>query len=359
MRVYLEQQVRELDIPMPEGFIARVLENAIAPAPARPRSRGGKLLAGLAIGSLFVGANVAAAQYVPLYDDALRHLPFAQPGDVDRIRTAAGIPSDDVVPSGSTLRVGNFEVTAVGTYADGYRTTVLLVVAPDPGTVISNDEIPFHRGTIHLKDAAGRIYEHTGGAGSSTIALNFEPLVAGAAQRGRITVVIFKLETDLGAGYRGMWELELSYELQDAPSLPVPQSPLVAGDTRYNIVSIVDSGFRLIIEWEAAGGAVERLAEFRRQNPPATWHEDSGFDSFVHQDELLRFSLWPYVFDSNGNRVWGSRAGDGEIIDGVYHGFQEIELPAPGEYTIRFCQVTEAGADCSSSDPGWPILIDG
>ena len=171
-------------------------------------------------------------------------------------------------------------------------------------------------------------------------------------------MVLFNLESDLGTGYRGIWELELSYELQDAPSIRVPQSPLVAGDTRYTITSIIASGFRLIVGWEASGGGVERLAEFRRQHPPATWHDDPEFDRLVHQDELLRFSLWPYVFDSNGNRVWGSRRDRGDIADGLYYGFQEIELPAPGQYGIRFCRVIDGAVDCSASDPGWPILVE-
>jgi hypothetical protein len=222
---------------------------------------------------------------------------------------------------------------------------------------ISGKEIPLNRGTIHLEDSTGRIYQHTRGVGGSTLALDFEPLVAGVVDQGPITMVLSNLDTDLGANYHGSWRLPLSLEQRDAPSLPVPPSPVAAGDTRYTITSIVDSGFRLVIEWEARGGGVDRLVQFRREHPPESWRENPESSRLVHEDESLRLGLWPIVLDSGGSRVSGSRAFREDIVGGVYYGFQEIELPAPGEYIIRFGQFAASESD-PSDDPGWPIRID-
>jgi hypothetical protein len=356
MSTSLEQQILALDLPTPEDLISGVLERAAAPAPAPapPRWKGRKLVYGLAIGSLFVGANIAAAEYVPPYRDFVRSLAFMEADDAVRIKRAAGIPEEDVVPHGTTVEVREFLLTVVGTYADGYRTTVLLTVDRNPDVPATAEYLPdFNRTTIHLKDSTGRIYRYNGGTGEvghdSTAALDFDPLVAGAADQGPITLVVSNLDIDLGDGYQGSWELEVSFEQQEAPSLPVPPSPLVSGNSEYNITSIVASGYYLIIEWQATGGAVERLAKFHEENPE--WWSEGATDQF------LRMSLWPQMFDSGGAWVAGGRASNEDIIDGVYYGFQEIRLPEPGEYTIRFGRFTEGGADYSASDPGWRVKI--
>ena len=356
----LEEQIRALSLALPEGFTSRVLARAagLVPESAPPRWRSRKLAAGLAIGGLFVGANVAAAGYVPGYAEIVRSLPFVPPNHAVQITREAGIPEQDVVPHGATLALGKFLLDFVGTYADAYRTTVLVTADRDSA------EVPrtFTAATIYLKDSAGRSYSLRGGTGEiaygSTAALDFEPLMPGVADEGPIVLVISNLDVDMGESYRGTWEIELSFEPKAAPPLPIPSAPLVSGDTKYAVTSIVASGFRLIVEWQATGPAADRLADFRRENPPALWREQPRFDWLVHQDESMRFSLWPQVFDSEGIRVGGSRSGDGEIVGNVYYGFQEIQLPAPGEYTIRFGEFTEAGDwDYTSSDPGLTVKV--
>lgn len=364
MSTTLDQQILALDLPTPGGLVSGVLERAAAPMPTpTPRRwKGRRLVAGLAIGSLFVGANIAAAEYVPSYGDVVRGLPFIGADDAARTTRSAGVPEEDVVPHETTVEIGEFLLTVVGTYADGYRTTVLLTMERNPDVPAVGEDLPeFNRATIHLKDSSGRIYRYNGGTGEvgygSTAALDFDPLAAGAADQGPITLVVSNLDIDLGDGYRGSWELEVSFEQQEAPSLPVPPSPLVGGDTQFTITSIVVSGYRLVIEWQATGGAVERLAKFQQENP-SWWAEGNDErDDNVHTVELLRFSLWPQVFDSGGAQVSGSRSYLSEITGNVYHGVQEIELPGPGEYTIRFGQFTEAGPDYSASGPGWPVTI--
>lgn len=361
----LEEQIQALPLALPDGFTSRVLARAagLAPEPAPPRWRSRKLAAGLAIGGLFVGANVAAAGYVPDYAEIVRSLPFVPSNHAEQITREAGIPEQDVVPHGTTLAVGEFLLDIVGTYADEYRTTVLMTADRNPAFPASAEGSPrFTAATIHLKDSAGRSYRLRGAVGEagygSTAALNFEPLTPGVADEGPIVLVISKLDIDLGESYRGTWGIELSFEPKAAPPLPIPSAPLVSGGTKYAITSIVASGFRLIVEWQATGPAADRLADFRRENPPALWREQPQFDWLVHQDESMRLSLWPQVFDSEGIRVGGSRSSDGEIVGNVYYGFQEIQLPAPGEYTIRFGEFTESGDwDYTSSDPGWTVRI--
>jgi len=361
----LEEQVQALPLALPEGFISRLLARAAAsaPKPAPPRWKSRKLAASLAIGSLFVGANVAAAGSVPDYADIIRSLPFVPSNHAEQTTRAAGIPEQDVLPHGTSLAVGEFLFDIVGTYADDYRTTVLMTAHRNPAFPASAEGPPSFTGaTIHLKDSVGRSYRLRGGVGEagygSTAALDFEPLMAGVADEGPIMLVISNLDIDLGENYGGTWEIEVSFERQAAPALQLPPAPLVSGDTKYVITSIVASGFRLVVEWQATGPAVERLAEFRREYPPDSWREHAQFDWLVHQDEILSFSLWPQLFDSEGLWVAGSRSWNGEIVDNVYYGFQEIELPAPGEYKIRFGQFTEAGEwDYTSSDAGWTVKI--
>lgn len=356
----LEEQIQALPLALPEGFTSRVLARAagLAPEPFPPRWRSRKLAAGLAIGGLFVGANVAAAGYVPDYAEIVRSLPFVPSNHAEQITREAGIPEQDLVPHGTTLAVGKFLLDFVGTYADEYRTTVLVTVHLDSA------EVPrtFTASTIYLKDSAGRSYGLRGGtaeiAYGSTAALNFEPLTPGVADEGPIVLVISNLDIDLGESYRGTWEIELSFEPKAAPPLPIPPAPLVSGDTKYAITSIVASGFRLIVEWQATGPAAEHLAEFRREYPPSSWSGNPDFSRLVHQEQFLHLSLWPQVFDSEGFPVAGFRSFNGEIVENVYYGFQEIELPAPGEYKIRFGQFTEAGEwDYTSSDAGWTVKI--
>jgi hypothetical protein len=353
-----EQQIFDLEIAMPPNLVSRALSRATVAQAPRPRWKNSKALAGLAVGTVFVGANVAAAQYVPPYRTLVDKLPLGESSEVARIRDESGIHATDVVPQTASAKVGEFLVEVVETYADDYRTTVLLRPSYVGGLGPSK-ELPLYRRTVHLEDSSGRVYLMQGGVGDSSISVDFEPLVDLAAAEGPVSLVISNLEVDLGAEYRGSWAIELAFEQKEARSLPLPPSPLVAGDTQYAIKSVIDSGFRLVIEWEATGGGAGRLAEFLSANPPGSWHGDPEFDHLVHINDRLRFSLWPQVFDTNGRPIWGSRAFDGQIANGVYYGRQEIELPAPGEYSIRFGEFTEAGEyDFTSADPGWPITID-
>lgn len=366
MTTTLEEQLFDLDLSVPPDLSTRVLARASAPAPhRRRRPRGRTLVAGVGAGALFVGANVAAAEYVPAYREFMQVVPFGASSD-DRAQQAAGIPRDSLVPVDQSLPGDEFNLTVVGTYADELRTVVLIRVELSPGATV---DFPFPKSMMvsaEITDSAGISYRWINATGADdesgyTAALDFEPFAGAAAGGGEVTLFVTGLHfvfSNQQNSYPGHWEFPLSMEQREAPELPLPPVQLVSSDTEFTITSLRASGTKLAVEWQAKGGLVDEYASFREDNPHP-WPNGPIGDANGRADHLFRMSLWPQFFDMNGGWVGGGRAGgSAEFIEGTAYFEQIVNLPVAGNYTIRFGQFSEDDApDYSESSPGWPITI--
>jgi hypothetical protein len=257
MSTTLEDRLADLDLPMPDTLVPRILAQAAQPGAGRTmavRRRPRWPTAAIAVVLLIVGVG-GASFYAPRFAQALADAPIVGAAVGPALRTVglAGLQGRFTALDSRATSSG-YTVRLVAGYADSNQTVLVLKVEPPDHDFFAQPR---------LTDQFGRGIELRGGmsdqrTGDNVLLFNGVPWpdsVLGARLRLHATV----LEAlPNGQPVSGDWTLEGIIPVESSRALPLPTAGTL-GDSTFRFTQVEASNATVSIHMEISGPLAKQL----------------------------------------------------------------------------------------------------
>lgn len=319
MSTTLEDRLADLDLPMPDTLVPRILAQAAQPAAGRTRAvrrRPPWATAAIAVVLLIVGVS-GASFYAPRFAQALADAPIVGTAVGPALRSAglAGLQGRFTALDSRATSSG-YIVRLVAGYADSNQTVLVLKVEPPDHDFFAQPR---------LTDQFGRAIGLRGGmsdqrTGDNVLLFNGVPWpdsVLGARLRLHSTV----LEAlPNGQPVSGDWTLEGTIPVESSRALALPAAGTL-GDSTFRFTQVEASNATVSIHMEISGPLAKQLDRTVGETIPGVAKPHKAF-------------LYDLV-DASGNPATGLFASTSTGIGPAQFSASWV-ITHPGVYRLRF-----------------------
>jgi hypothetical protein len=308
--------------PMPADVVARARVAALSGEGSKDRVivRRRRVRRGLLAGvvAVVLGANAAAAYFVPVYAGVIGKVP-----GVGSILSLTGLGATDVTVINATDQHDGVQLTVVAGYADE-NGTILTVSMARPGYSGAGATANWsltdqfgHRYETHFSGFGDkRTATHSASDGSTPGFVTFAPVTGAAAVAGARLALQADGWTAFpataaaagtpGSSVHGTWQV--TFTLLRHPAAHVSWSPATIGGLHYTFPNTTITASKLVeIQWTASGPAVARSLAAQSALSPggrAGAGCQNGCPTAASADPLSDVrQTWPELLDSAGHVV--------------------------------------------------------